>query len=214
MSLDQLQIDRAFAILGLSLPSPAEVAAIESVTNDLQAIQTIFELPEVQAVDVPAVQMFYSAVGYTPLDDLNSIVSPGLTDLQIANEIVSSQLFANINSGGVPVDPNALVSPDLVDAFFIRVLGHAPTEATLNSFEGLTNAQALLTFATSDAVSSAISSQVDTYMQGQLNVVDVAGLTQAQVETAYSLLGLNAPSAPKFSRFNWNRCPPWPSTIL
>jgi hypothetical protein len=193
--LDQLQIDRAFAILGLSLPSPAEVAVIESITDDSQAIQTIFESPEVQAVTVPAVQMFYSAVGFAPMVDLNLMVSPGLTDLQIADEIVSSQLFANVNNGGMLVDPNAPVSPDLVDVFFIRTLGHPPTEATLTGFEGLTNAQALLAFTTSDAVSSAISNQVNTYVQGELNVVNVAGLTQAQVETADSLLGLGAPSA-------------------
>jgi hypothetical protein len=195
LSLDQLQIDRAFAILGLSLPSAAEVLAIESITDDSQAVEALAESPEVQAVAVPAVEMFYAAADYAPMVYLNFMVSPGLTAPQIADEIVSSQLFANDNNGGLLVDPNAPVTPDLVDAFFIRTLGHPPTVATLNGFEGLTNAQALLAFATSDAVSSAISNQVNTYIQGELNVVNVAGITQAQVETDYSLLGLAPPSA-------------------
>lgn len=207
MSLDLLQIDRAFFNLGLSLPSAAEVATIESITNDSEAIEAIFESPEVQAVAVPALQMYYAATGFTPIFG-TPLVSPGLNALQIADEIVSSQLFANVNNAGVLVDPNAPISPDLVDAFFLRTLGHPPTVATLNDFEVLTNAQALLAFATSEAVSSAISNQVNTYIQGELNVVNVAGITQAQVENAYSLLGLAAPSASEIFSLQLESFPP------
>ena len=165
MGFDQSHVDSAFAALGLGPPSPAEVTAIEAVNGPivwvdysqsnqtfefpaLPAAQVISELPEVQSQVVPVAQMFDVALGYFPLQKtLASMVASDLTESQLATALVSSQAFANVNNGGVLLDPNQPVSAGLVDALFINTLGHPPSVATLDGFEGLTNAQAFLAFA-------------------------------------------------------------------
>lgn len=184
MGFDQSHVDSAFAALGLGPPSPAEVTAIEAVNGPivwvdysqsnqtfefpaLPAAQVISELPEVQSQVVPVAQMFDVALGYFPLQKtLASMVASDLTELQLATALVSSQAFANVNNGGVLLDPNQPVSAGLVDALFINTLGHPPSVATLDGFEGLTNAQAFLAFATSDAVSNSIAPNVQGYLTG------------------------------------------------
>ncbi len=97
--------------------------------------------------------MFDLATGHNPnTTTLSSIVSSDLTQPQLASALVASSAFADLYNGGVAVDPNAPVTTSLVDAMFLNGLGHAPTAATEHGFAGLTNAQAFLAIASSDAM--------------------------------------------------------------
>lgn len=178
MGFNQSQVDNAFAALGLAAPSPAEVTAIEDVNGPvvwvtysestqtfefpaLPAAQVVAELPEVQMHVAPVVQMFEAALGHGPTPaTLSSMVQSNLSEPQLASAIISSQAFANCFNDGVQLDANAPVSDALVEALFIRDLGHAPSEATLLGFGGLTNAQAFLAFATSGTVTQALAANV------------------------------------------------------
>jgi hypothetical protein len=178
MGFSESQVDSAFAALGLGSPSPAEVTAIEAINGPIvwvdysesnQVIEfpaapaavVIAELPEVQTLVAPVVQMFEAALSHGPTAaTLAAMVQSNLSEAQLASAIVSSQAFANINNNGTPLDPNAPMSDGLVEALFIRDLGHAPAEATLAGFDGLTNAQAFLVFASSDTVSQALATNV------------------------------------------------------
>ena len=165
MSFTQIQIDDAFEAMGLALPSPAELTALEGMNDDYyQAVQTIVSLPEVQTQVLPIVQMFDVALGHAPTQaTLASMVSSQLTEPQLASAFVSSQAFANVNNGGVLLNSNSLVTPEIVDALFIEGLGHPPTVSTLDSFNGLTVAQAFLAFVTSQTTSTALASEVGAY---------------------------------------------------
>jgi hypothetical protein len=90
-----------------------------------------------------------------------AISSSNLSDSQIAAAFVSSQGFANVNNGGLPVNPNAPASANVVDSLFQTTLDHLPTAATLAGFEGLTNAEAFLEFALSPTVSSVVGIDVN-----------------------------------------------------
>jgi hypothetical protein len=178
MSLTETQVDEAFAALGLLPPGAGELAAIESVNGPVEFVDyfqggqeyvlpvlpaqaVIAALPEVQAQVAPVVQMFDAALGYLPLQQtLAAMVESHLTQPQLAAAIVSSQAFANVNNGGVLLDPSAPVSDNLVDELFIRDLGHPPTEATLAGFNGMTNAQAFLAFAMSSTVTQTLATSV------------------------------------------------------
>jgi len=165
VSFTQIQIDDAFEALGLALPSPAELTALEGMNDDYyQAVQTIVSLPEVQTQVLPIVQMFDVALGHAPTQaTLASMVSSQLTEPQLASAFVSSQAFANVYNDGLLLNPNSPVTPGFVDALFIQGLGHPPTASTLDGFNGLTVAQALLAFVTSQAASTALASEVDSY---------------------------------------------------
>ncbi len=169
MSFGQIQVDEAFAALGLEAPSAAETTAIEAVNGPIvfvpfpadPAAQIIAELPEVQTQVAPVVQMFEAALGHGPTSaTLASMVESNLTESQLASAIVSSQTFANVNNGGVLLDPNAPASAGLIDVLFLNDLGHPPSVATLAEFDGMTNAQAFLAFATSDTVTQALAANV------------------------------------------------------
>lgn len=165
MSLTQVQVDENFAALGLPAPPPAEMFAIEAIPDTLVADQTIIDLPQVQSEVVPVAQMFYLATGHGATSaTLSSMVQSDLTESQLATALVSSQTFANVNNGGVLLDPNAPVSDDLVEGLFIRDLGHAPSEATLAGFEGMSNAQAFLAFSTSETVTHAFAPTINAYL--------------------------------------------------
>ena len=188
MSFNQDQVDEAFAALGLGPPGAAELTAIESINGPIEfvgysqagqqfeypvlpATPIIAELPEVQAQVVPVAQMFDAALGYFPADPtLVAMVKSSLTEPQLATAIVSSQAFANVNNGGVLLDPNAAVSDSLVEALFIRDLGHVPSAATLAGFNGMTNAQAFLAFVTSDAVTQTLATNVQGYLMGVITL--------------------------------------------
>jgi hypothetical protein len=165
VSFTPIQIDNAFAELGLIPPSPAELTALEAISVDYnQGVQTIVTLPEVQTQVVPIVQMFEVGLGHAPSQaTLASMVASQLTESQLASAFVSSQAFANVNNDGVLLNPNSLVTPGIVDALFIQGLGHPPTEATLDSFNGLTVAQAFLAFVTSQTTTTALASEVGSY---------------------------------------------------
>ena len=165
MSFTQIQIDDAFEALGLALPSPAELTALEGMSADYyQAVQTIVALPEVQTQVLPIVQMFEVALGHAPTQaTLASMVSSQLTEPQLTSAFVSSQAFANVYNDGLLLNPNSLVTSGFVDALFIHGLGHPPTVATLDGFNGLTVAQALLAFVTSQAASTALANEVNSY---------------------------------------------------
>lgn len=108
--------------------------------------------------------MFDVALGHAPTQaTLASMVSSQLTEPQLASAFVSSQAFANVNNGGVLLNSNSLVTPEIVDALFIEGLGHPPTVSTLDSFNGLTVAQAFLAFVTSQTTSTALASEVGAY---------------------------------------------------
>jgi membrane protein YqaA with SNARE-associated domain len=92
------------------------------------------------------------------------MVSSGLTDSQMAEAIVASQTFANVNNGGTLVNPDAPSSPAVVDSFFQQTLGHLPSAATLAGFSGLTNEQAFYAFATSATVTNVIGSAVTNFI--------------------------------------------------
>lgn len=137
-------------------------------------------------VDAFVGQMFNAALGHLPTwTTLSSMVSSGLTDVQLAIAIVSSQAFADTNNGGIPVDPNGPVNSSVVDSLFQHTLGHLPTQATLEGFEGMTNEQAFYAFATSDTVSNATGVTVNNFvMTNYVNVVEIEG-------TPLQLLGIS-----------------------
>jgi len=190
VSFTQTQIDNAFSALGLVSPSAAELSALEGVSDYDQAVQTIVALPEIQTEVAPIVQMFEAALGHAPDQaTLASMVSSQLAEPQLAAAFVSSQTFANTYNGGLPLDPNSLIAPDMVEALFIRGLGHPPTVSTLNGFTGMSIAQAFLAFVTSDAVSNTFASQVGTYTTEQ---VELAVGVLSQPDTV-QIVGQSAP---------------------
>ena len=134
--------------------------------------QMIAQLPEVQTEVVPVLQFFDAALGHMPSQvTMASMVSSNLTEPQLASALVSSQAFANLYNGGSPLDPNGPVSPTVITDLFINALGHPPSASTLVGFEGLTNEQAFLAFASSDTVSNALTTNVQAYI---LQVVELA----------------------------------------
>jgi hypothetical protein len=117
------------------------------------------------------------------------MVESNLTEPQLATAIVSSQAFANVDNGGVLLDPNAQVSDELVEALFIRDLGHAPSEATLAGFNGMTNSQAFLAFATSNTVTQTLAPNVEGYlMQVVTLATGIIGIDPLPADTV-SILG-------------------------
>jgi hypothetical protein len=171
VSFTQTQIDSAFSALGLAPPSAAELTAVEGISDYYEAVQTIVALPEVQSDVVPIVQMFEATLGHAPDQvTLASMVSSQLSEPQLAGAFVSSQTFANVYNGGLLLDSNSSVTPDVVEALFIRGLGHPPTASTLSGFTGMSVAQAFLAFVTSDAVSNTFSNQVSAYTTEQVEL--------------------------------------------
>ena len=165
MSFTQTQIDNAFDALGLALPGPGELNALEHVSDYYQGVQDIVALPEVQAEVAPIVQMFEAAFGRAPSPTtLASMVSSQLTEPQLAAAFVSSQAFANVYNDSAPLNPISTITAGVVESLFIRVLGHAPTAATLEGFSGLTTADAFLAFVTSQAATTALCNNVNTYL--------------------------------------------------
>jgi hypothetical protein len=165
VSFSQTQIDNAFEALGLAAPDAAELNALENVSDYYQGVQDIVALPEVQTAVAPIVQMFEAALGHAPTAmTLASMVSSQLTEPQLAAAFVSSQAFADVYNGGIPLNPNSPTTPDLVDSLFLRVLEHPPTVATLEGFSDLTSAQAFLAFVTSQTVSTVLCNSVNTYL--------------------------------------------------
>ncbi len=174
MGMNQIEVDEGFAALGLS-PSPAEVTALTSIGNTVQsfytAVSDIVSLPEVQTEVVPVVQMFEAALGHGPTSaTLASMVESNLTESQLASAVVSSQTFANVNNGGVLLNPNAPASASLIDVLFINDLGHPPSVATLAGFDGMTNEQAFLAFATSATVTQALAGTVTDTLTAIVNL--------------------------------------------
>jgi hypothetical protein len=211
MSLSQTQIDEAIAAFGLPPLAPVLVSTLESINGgleadflsgsnvlsegqELQGQEDIAELPQVQTEVVPVLQMFDAAFGYMPLQPtLSSMVSSNLTETSLASALVSSQTFANLYNEGVALDPNAPASDDLIEALFIRDLGHAPSVATLAGFDGLSNAQAFLEIATSDAVSNALGPYV------QADIRDVVALTTGVIsgdpgQDSVTIVGQSSPT--------------------
>jgi hypothetical protein len=115
--------------------------------------------------DAIVAQMFDAALGHLPTwATLTGMMSSGLSDVQLAEAIVSSQAFAETNNGGALVDPNASAAPGIIDHLFMTTLGHLPTASTLAGFEGMTNEQAFYAFATSDTVSNAIGAAASNFV--------------------------------------------------
>ena len=80
-----INIDEGFAALGLPQPQPAILTALEAIPDDLTAIATLIELPQVQTQVVPVLQMFELATGHNPAGQtLPSIVSSGLNSAAIS----------------------------------------------------------------------------------------------------------------------------------
>ena len=135
------ELTNAFAVLGLPAPPPSELAALQAANSSVALasgipVQDILKLPEIQSHVVPVAQMFDVALGYFPTQaTLASLVQSNLTAPELANSIVSSQTFANVNNGGVLLNPNAPISNGLLDALFTNTLGHAPSAATLAGFK-------------------------------------------------------------------------------
>jgi hypothetical protein len=159
----------AYAALGLPPPSLAEVTGLDGIspTNYSAQAQAIFQEPEVQSQVVPIVQMFEATLGYSPTQStLASMVASSLTEQQIATAFVQSQTFANVYNGGAPVDPNSPVTPAVVDNLFEHALGHLPTAATLAGFDGMTVEQAFVAFTTSQTVTDAVGTSVESSIVG------------------------------------------------
>jgi hypothetical protein len=186
VSFTQTQVDNAFDALGLAVPDAGELNALENVSDYYQGVQDIVTLPEVQTEVAPIVQMFEVAFGRAPAPaTLASMVSSELTEPQLAAAFVSSQAFANVYNGGVPLNPNSPITAGVVDSLFIRVLDHPPTAATLEGFSGLTTAEAFQAFVTSQAATTALCNNVDTYLTqavelavgvlSQLDAVQIVG---------------------------------------
>jgi hypothetical protein len=77
----------------------------------------------------------------------------------------------------------------LVEALFIRDLGHAPSEATLAGFNGMTNSQAFLAFATSNTVTQTLAPNVEGYlMQVVTLATGIIGIDPLPADTV-SILG-------------------------
>lgn len=189
MSFTQTQIDNAFSALGLAFPSTAELTALEGVSDYYQAAQTIAALPEVQTEIVPIVQMFDVALGHAPDQaTLASMASSQLDELQLTAAFVSSQTFANLYNGGVALDANSSAVPDVIDALFIRGLGHPPTAATLDGFAGMSVSQAFLAFVSSDTISNTFAGQVGSYVNEQVELA-VGVLSQPDM---VQIVGQNA----------------------
>jgi hypothetical protein len=109
--------------------------------------------------------MFEAAFGRAPTPaTLTSMVSSQLTEPQLAAAFVSSQAFANVYNDSAPLNPISPITAGVVESLFIRVLGHPPTAATLEGFSGLTTADAFLAFVTSQAATTALYSNVDTFL--------------------------------------------------
>jgi hypothetical protein len=106
------------------------------------------------------VQVMEGGIGHTPVTS-SSTNALNISDTQIAAAFVSSQGFANVNNGGMAVDPNAPASPNVVDSLFQTTLGHLPSPATLAGFADLTNAEAFLDFALSPTVTSIVGIDVN-----------------------------------------------------
>jgi hypothetical protein len=112
------------------------------------------------------VQMFEAGLGHTPsAATLTSMNASNLNDFQLAAAFVSSQAFANVNNGGMLLNPNAPASPAVVDSLFETTLSHLPSAATLAGFADLTNAEAFLAFALSPTVSNVVGPGVNSFVQ-------------------------------------------------
>ena len=184
MSFSQDQVDEAFAALGLEPPGAAELTAIESINGPIVFVDYSqsgqqFEFPCASGDPDHRGVAGSASPGRARRSDVRCGARPfprrpdtrrhGQVgpdrEPQLASAIsVSSQAFASVNNGGVLLDPNAAVSDSLVEALFVRDLGHTPSAATVAGFNGMTNAQAFLAFATSDAVSQTLATNVQGYL--------------------------------------------------
>jgi hypothetical protein len=153
--MTQTQIDEAFAAMGLAPPVSALLTSLEAIPDTYTALATIIQLPQVQTSVIPIVTMFDLALGHDPTSaTLSSIVQTNLSQAGLAADFVASQAFANVYNGGVLLNPNTVVTSandSIITALFVNGLGHAPTQATLNGFHGLTLATAFLEFSQSQA---------------------------------------------------------------
>lgn len=72
----------------------------------------------------------------------------------------------------------------------IRELGHAPSVATLNGFQGLTNVQAFEAFAMSDTVTHALSGDIAQFITATFDLVaGVPGEVVGQAAQVHHLIG-------------------------
>ena len=136
---------------------------VEAQSADTITVSTPGQ-PAQSTLATAVVQMFETGLGHNPsATTLTSMTSSGLTESQLAAAFVSSQAFADVNTGGVRVDPNAPANPTVINSLFQHNLGHLPTDATLANFKGLTNEQAFLAIATSNS-SDTNSSVFNSYL--------------------------------------------------
>jgi hypothetical protein len=165
-------ISDAYASFGLSVPSDYLLSELLSIypTGAQQAANLLAGTVMQTAVPIDE-QMFIVATGHeSQQTTIGSIVSSGLTTDQLAADFVASPTFAAFNNGGVALDPNAPASTTMIDNLFQNMLGHLPTQATLDGFAGMTNAHAFEAFALSDTIGAVFAHTIADYVQSYVDL--------------------------------------------
>jgi hypothetical protein len=156
-SLSANQIDGIYEAVLQRAPTSTEVTAsqaLDSATGDAATVATVVNSAEAITNVYPVLQMFELAFRHLPTaTTLASMVQSELTVTQLSTAVVASQTFANTYNGGVLMDPNAPVTGSVVETLYTQALGHAPTQATLNTWlnSGLSTAEAFQEMVTSQS---------------------------------------------------------------
>ena len=156
-SLTAQQIDGIYEAVLQRAPTSTEVTASQALdlaTGDAATVATVVNSAEAITNVYPVLQMFELAFGHLPTaTTLASMVQSELTVTQLSAAVVASQTFANTYDGGILMDPKAPVTASVIETLYTQALGHAPTQATLNSWlnSGLSTAEAFQEMVTSQS---------------------------------------------------------------
>ena len=169
-SLSANQIDGIYEAVLQRAPTSTEVTAsqaLDSATGDAATVATVVNSAEAITNVYPVLQMFELAFWHLPTaTTLASMVQSELTVTQLSTAVVASQTFANTYNGGVLMDPNAPVTGSVVETLYTQALGHAPTQATLNSWlnSGLSTAEAFQEMVTSQSYFQTTQASLQQYL--------------------------------------------------
>ena len=169
-SLTVSQIDGIYEVVLQRAPTSTEVTAsqaLDSATGDAAAVATIVNSAEAISNVYPVLQMFELAFGHLPTAaTLASMVQSELSVTQLSAAVVASQTFANTYNGGLTMDPDAAVTASVVETLYTQALGHAPTQATLNSWlnSGLSTAEAFQEMVTSQSYFQTTQAGIQQYL--------------------------------------------------
>lgn len=169
------QIDAVYEAVLQRAPTATEVTAseaLDSATSTGVMIAAIVNSAEAITNVYPVIQMYDLAFGHFPAAaTLASTLGSALTVPQLAAAIVASQTFANVYNAEVLVDPNSAVTAATIETLYDQALGHAPTQATLNSWlnSGLSTAQAFQAMATSQSYFATTQISIEQYLTAAAN---------------------------------------------